>query len=307
LAELPAAARRAGIAPPALTIVGEVVCLREKLAWFEHLPLFGQTVIITRPAHQSAELAAPLRELGAEVIEAPAIEIRPLEDFAAVDEALRRLKEFDWVVFTSANGVEAFAARCRHLGLDGRALGAARVAAVGPATVKALAGCFISPDVVPEEFTTQALGQAMKSAGELAGKRILLARSDLATQPLRQLLAEAGAEVQDVAFYRTARAAQLPEEALAALGEKRVDWITFTSSSAVDNFLALLAAGAGKAAPGLQGVHLAAIGPVTAETLRRHGLTAAAVADEHTAAGLVEAILRAVRPAGTSDRQDQRE
>jgi uroporphyrinogen III methyltransferase/synthase len=297
LAELPATARRAGIAPPALTFVGEVVTLREKLTWFERLPLFAQTVIVTRPAHQAQPFSARLRELGAAVIEAAAVEIQEPADFAPVDSALRRLAEFDWVVFTSVNGVEVFVRRCRHLGLDARALCEAKVAAVGPATAAALRAHFIVPDLIPDEFTTRALGEAVKSAGRLAGRRVLLARADIASDALRLSLTAAAAEVEEVAFYHNVRPERLPEDAASALGEKRVDWITFSSSSSVGNFLAL-ASEANQGPVGLEGVRLAAIGPVTAEALRSHGLEPTVVARQHTMAGLVEAILEAVGAQG---------
>lgn len=290
LDELPAAAAEAGIEPPAITIVGEVAAMRDRLAWFEHLPLFGQTVVVTRPAGQAGELAERLSELGAAVVEAPAVEILPPADFAAVDAALRRLGEFDWIVLTSVNGVAAFARRCRELNLDARSFGSARVAAVGPATADALAAHFIRPDVVPETFTTEALAEALMAAGDLAGREVLLARADIAGPQLPERLGAAGADVTDLAMYRTARPAALPEDALAAIRDGRADWITFTSSSAVTNFLELL----GPEAHDLLGpLKLAAIGPVTAGTIRSCDLTPTVVAARHTIEGLVDGILDA--------------
>lgn len=296
LGELPAAAEQAGLAPPAVVIVGEVVNLRERIAWFEKLPLFGQTVVTTRPAGQSAELRARLVEHGAAVIEAPAIEIAEPADPSAVDEALRQAGQFDLVAFTSVNGVEAFVRACRRLGGDARTLGGSKVAAVGAATADALRRHFIEPDVVPC-FTTAALAEAIVSAGDVTGKRVLLARAASAEPDLPARLRQAGARVEEVAFYRTAAAAVLPGEAVGALRDRRVDWITFTSRSTVDNFLALLAeagldAGEAMAPP----VRLAAIGPVTAEAIRSAGFSPAAVAEEHTADGLVKAILACPTP-----------
>jgi len=289
LAELPAAAESAGVNPPALIVVGDVVRLRDKIAWFERLPLFGRTAIVTRPRQQAGQLTHRLAELGAAVVEAPAIEILPPDDFAPVDAALGQLGEFDLVVFTSVNGVAAFASRCRRLGIDGRALAGAKVAAIGPATADALRDCFIRADIMPDTYTTEALGRAILAAGRWAGKRILLARSDIASAALREALIEGEVGVvEDVAFYRTARPERLPEEALAALAAGTVDWITFTSPSAVANFLALLPDGGG-----LAGVKLAAIGPVTAEALRSADLTLTVVAREHTVEGLVRAIVEA--------------
>jgi uroporphyrinogen III methyltransferase/synthase len=254
-------------------------------------------VIVTRPAQQAAEfsvaqvpnLCHALAEMGAAVIEAPSIEIEPVEDFSGVDGALRRLDRFDIVVFTSPNGVEAFAARCRQLGLDGRALGKSKVAAIGAATASALRGLFIQPDTMPAEFTTEALADALLAAG-VSRKRILLARADPGAPGLARRLREAGAVVEDVAFYRTCRPSALPEDALAALKAGKVDWLTFTSSSSVDNFLALLAS-AGVDVSLLRPCKLAAIGPVTARTLANHGLSPAVTATEHTLAGLMRAMV----------------
>jgi uroporphyrinogen III methyltransferase/synthase len=289
LGQLPVAAQEAGIHPPAVIIVGNAAALREKLAWFEKLPLFGKTVMVTRPWHQATELCERLAELGAAVVEAPAVEIHPVADFAAVDAGLRRLGEFDWVVFTSVNGVQAFVRRCRELGLDGRSLASVKVAAVGPTTAEALREAFIRPDLVPATFTTDALGKAILAAGEARNKRFLLARADIAPPGLTEALRKAGAGVQEVAFYRTVRPEALPEEAVAALRGRGVDWITFTSSSTVSNFLALLGE---QATALLEEVKFAAIGPVTARTLREHGLAPHAVAATHTLDGLIDAILQ---------------
>ncbi len=290
LDKLAVASAAAGITPPAVAIVGKVAALAEKLAWFERLPLFGRTVIVTRPQGQAGQLSRRLVELGAAAIEAPAIVIGPPEDLAAVDAALRRLGEFDWIVFTSVNGVDAFVQRCRQLGLDGRSLGSARLAAVGPATGERLRRNFIAPDLVPETFTTEALAEAIRAAGELSGRRLLLARTDIAGAGLPEALRSAGADVEDVAFYRTGRPDSLPQEAAAALRDGRVDWVTFASPSAVDNFAALLGP---EATDLLAGAKLAAIGPVTAEAVRARGLTPTAVARTHTIDGLVEAIVQA--------------
>ena len=305
LGELPAAAEQAGIAPPAVVIVGEVVNLRERMAWFEKLPLFGRTVVTTRPHGQSAELSARLAEHGAAVVEAPAIEIADPDDPSAVDEALRQAGQFDLVVFTSVNGVEAFVRSCRRLGGDGRMLGSSKVAAVGAATADVLRRNFIEPDIVPRSFTTAALAEAIISAGDVTGQRILLARAASAEPDLADRLRQAGARVEEVAFYRTVRAAALPAEALDALRDRQVDWITFTSRSTVENFLALLTdAGLDARETIAPPVRLAAIGPVTAEAVRSAGFSPAAVADEHTAGGLVKAIIDCPTPPAATTGHD---
>ena len=270
------AADAAGVAPPALVVVGDVVNMRSRLAWFEKLPLFGRTVLVTRSRRQASRLAEKLAELGAEVIEAPTIEIHPPADPGALDDAVGRIGEFDWLVLTSPNGAEAFFDRLGAVGLDARALGGVKVAAVGAATAEAVRQRGVQADLVPDAFTTEALGEAL--AGRLApdGGRVLLARTDIAPPALADALVAAGADVQEVTAYRTVRPAALDERAAAALAEGRVDWITFTSSATVENFLAL--------APqaDLAQVKLAAIGPVTAEALKRRGLAAHVVAAPHT-------------------------
>jgi len=290
LADLPAAAEDAGIAAPAVAIIGKVAELRREPAWFEALPLFGRKIIVTRPARQAAELSDALIELGAAPIEAAAIEIGPPADAGAADAVLRRLDRFGWLVFTSVNGVEAFVARCRRLGLDARSLGAARLAAVGPATAGALRRNFLEPDIVPERFTTADLGQAIRVAGDPPDRPVLLVRGDSAGPALAEQLRASGADVEEVAVYRTSRPAALPDEAIDALRRRQVHWVTFASPSAVANFAALLGP---QAKDLLAAAKLAAIGPVTAQAIEQLGLAPAAVADPHTIAGLVQAIVRA--------------
>jgi uroporphyrinogen III methyltransferase/synthase len=275
LATLAEKAQAAEIAPPAIVIVGEVVRLRERLAWRERLPLFGRTVLVTRNRRQTSRLADALTELGANVIEAPAIEIHPPDDLAPLDAALRRLGEFDWLVLTSPNGAAAVMGRMRRLRLDARALGGVSIAAVGPATADALAEHFLAAD----------LADALIARG-LERKKILLARADIAPAALAGKLHAAGATVEEIIAYRTVRPAALPAAAVKALAKKRVDWITFTSSSTVENFLAL----AGKM--DFSHIKLASIGPTTTASLSRAGLSSAVEASPYTIDALVEAIVR---------------
>lgn len=295
LATLASAAESARIVPPAVTIVGHVVGLREKLAWFEQLPLFGQTVLVTRASLQAADLSERLAEMGSAVIECPTLEIAPPTDFSRVDAALRELGRYALAVFTSVNGVEAFVARCRELGLDARALAKARLAAIGRATAEALRRHFLQPEIVPDRYTTEALAGAIVSAG-VAGQRVLLARADIATDELPEALKSAGAVVDEVAFYRTIAPKVLAAEAVEALQAGQVDWITFASSSAVENFLVLAERAGVLAETGK--VKLAAIGPATARTLRQRGLTPALVAEEHTIDGLLRAMIAGASKVG---------
>lgn len=306
LATAAAEAQKAGVRPPALTIVGKVVTLRQRLAWLEKLPLFGRSVLVTRTRKQASRLSCALAELGANVIETPAIDIAPPEDWAPVDAALRRIagergplkdptaatrggsvgRAFDWLVLTSPNGAEALVERMKALKLDARALAGVKIAAVGPATAEVLRGNFIEPDLMPGKFTTEALADALLAGADVAASRFLLARADIATEPLAARLRAAGAAVEEVTLYRTVRPAALSEDALAALKAGRVDWVTFTSSSTVANFLALLQ-GSGV---DLAGVKLASIGPVTSDAIRAGGLRPTVEASVHTIDGLVAAI-----------------
>jgi uroporphyrinogen III methyltransferase/synthase len=279
-------AAKANVRPPAVVIVGEVVAMRERIAWLEKLPLWGRTVLVTRARQQASRLAQRLGELGANVIECPSIEVHPPADWGPVDGVLRRLNEYDWLVLTSPNGAAALVERVRAIGLDARALGGVRIAAVGPATAEVLRDHFLQPGLVPPEFTTEALGEAL--AAEAGGRRFLLARADIATDALPEAIRAAGGSVEQVTIYRTTRPAALPDEALAALRDGRADWITFTSSSTVENFLALLAG----QDVSLTHVKLASIGPVTSDALRAHGLAPTVTAETHTIDSLVEALAR---------------
>jgi uroporphyrinogen III methyltransferase/synthase len=277
---------QADVRPPAVIVVGDTAEMTGQLGWFEKLPMFNQRVIVTRSRSQVSRLTEALEELGAEVIEAPAIVISPLGDDRAFIEVMDSLAEetFDWIAFTSPNGVEEFARQCRRHGLDARALGRSKLAAVGPATAQALGRVFLQPDLVPDEFTTEAMGKALARFDNLSGKSILLIRSDIAPRGLGDILRQAGARVKDLSIYQTCKPASLPAEANQALLDGKVDWITFTSSSTVENFLAL----AGQSL--LNGPKLAAIGPVTAEALKRHDLTPAVIAQPYTIDALLEAM-----------------
>jgi len=277
---------QANVRPPAVIVVGPATETAPQFGWFERLPMFGQRVVVTRSRAQASKLSEALGELGAEVIEAPAIVISPRKEGQAIIELLEglRARPFDWIVFSSPNGVEEFARQCRQHGLDARALDQAKLAAVGPATAQALRAVFLQPDLVPDEFTTEAMGLALTNFDDLTGKRVLLARSDIAGPGLGDILRQAGAQVEDMAIYCTCKPTALPAQAQEALFEEKVDWITFTSSSTVDNFVAL----AGRSL--LDGPKLAAIGPVTAKALKKHDLTPAVVARPHTIDALVEAM-----------------
>jgi uroporphyrinogen III methyltransferase/synthase len=252
----------------------------------QNRPLAGRRIVVTRAAHQSADLAERLRQLGAEVIELPAIELQPPEDWGPLDAAIARLPEYDWIIFTSANGVRFFLERLDASPRDLRSL-RARICAIGPATRRALENAHLKADLMPEEYVAESLVEAFGSV-ELAGRRILLPRAAVARDVVPAELSRLGALVEVVAAYRTAPPADLAPRARQIFqGSQKPDWVTFTSSSTVTN----LVEAAGKHA--LEGVRTASIGPVTSATLRRYGVPVAVEARVFTTEGLIQAILEA--------------
>ena len=279
----------AKLMPPALTIIGKVVSLRETMNWFERRPLFGQTVLVTRTRDQASELSERLMELGADVIEAPTIEIVP-GDAGKIRQALTGARSFDWIVFTSGNGARFTREALDAMGLDVRAFGAAKVAVVGGETRDAVAEHLsLHADVSPDRAVADALADELVAREAVRGKRFLLLRADIGRPVLVERLHEAGAaEVRDVAVYETKPAASLPPELLEALADRRVTWATFTSSSTATNLASLLGP---EYRDKLAGVKLASIGPVTTATLEELGLEPAVQAQTASIEGLVDAIL----------------
>jgi uroporphyrinogen III methyltransferase/synthase len=275
LATLPGRVAEAGIAPPAMTIVGRVVGLREQLNWFELRPLFGQSIVVTRTRHQASALGRQLAELGARVIEAPTIDLLPPADWTEIDQTLLALDSAShfptWLLFTSPNGVRAARERLRALKRDVRLFAGMKIGAVGQATADAIANeLSLHVDLCPESATADALADALDHAKETAGRRFLLLRADIARPALAERLKQAGAaEVVDLAIYQTVAAPALPAELLEAMEHDQVHWITFTSSSTARNFLTLLPE---RLRPKLQQVQIASIGPQTTQTLRELGL-----------------------------------
>ncbi|MDP9486538.1 MAG: uroporphyrinogen-III C-methyltransferase [Actinomycetota bacterium] len=279
----------ANLKPPAITVVGDVVALREAgLDWYERRPLFGRRVVVTRARAQAGELSVELERLGAEVYEFPTIEIRAPEDLGPLDAAIGALDSFGWIVFTSVNGVEAFLGRLRHRGLDLRAVPRrARVAAIGPATARRIEEVGLRVDLVPEEYRAEALIEVLE-AGSLAGERVLIPRAKVAREILPEKLREAGAEVVVAPAYETVPSSEGREELARRLEAGEVDCVTFTASSTVENFVG--AFGAEGASRMLSETRVVCIGPITAETTRGHGLRVDAEAKEYTIPGLVEAV-----------------
>lgn len=274
----------AGLRAPAVAVVGDVVALRQRLRWFDRKPLHDLRVLVTRTRKQASQLSSALRAHGAEPVECSLIETEAPLDWQPLDSAILQLGVYDWVVFTSANGVAAFFERLWLAGLDARMLALVSVAAIGPATAEALASHGVRADLMPAEYVAEAVAEAM---GEVRGQRVLLPRADIARPALAERLAQAGAQVDEVAAYRTVR----PDGLAARLREavQNVDVITFTSSSTVRHFVEALGDAEAKAVASRAAV--ACIGPITAETASHLGLSPQVVAQEYTIDGLVSALV----------------
>ncbi|MFO8009647.1 MAG: uroporphyrinogen-III C-methyltransferase [Dehalococcoidia bacterium] len=278
-------AQEADFEAPVAIVVGEVVNLREKLRWFETRPLFGKRVLVTRAQRQAGTLSRLLIERGAQPFELPSIEIRPLPDTSELDQALVDLPDFDWVIFTSANGVEAVWDRLAALNRDSRQFGSVKVAAIGPATARELERHGIYPDFIPVEYTSEAILSGL-SEREIRGSRILLPRADIAPEDLVNGLADLGAIPVEVTAYQTRVATDAAERAGRMLRDRQIDIVTFTSSSTVTGLVEML----GENRWLLRQVKIASIGPVTSATIEKSGLNVDIMAREQTVPGLVDAI-----------------
>ncbi|MDP2919687.1 MAG: uroporphyrinogen-III C-methyltransferase [Dehalococcoidia bacterium] len=276
--------RESDISAPAITIVGEVVRLREKLRWFDNRPLSGKKVLVTRARHQASALSSLLSERGAVPIELAAIDIRA-SDGVELDRALESLADFNWLIFTSVNGVEVFFNRLTDMKRDARSLSGIKIGAIGPATADTLKLRGIIPDFVPAVFTTKGIIEGLKEY-QLTGKKFLLPRADIADEELAGGLKEMGAFVDAVAVYTTKPAVEAIARAKEIISQGGIDIITFTSSSTVTNLMNNLNGQSIK----LNGAVIACIGPKTAETATRLGLKPDIIAAESTIPGLVRAI-----------------
>lgn len=288
IAKLPGEALRLGYAPPSILVVGKVCQLKSRLDWFEKRPLLGKGVVVTRAREQASELLDQLTALGACGYEFPTIAIGPVADEEPVEKAALGLSAYDWVVFTSVNGVERFFAVLDSIGLDSRAFAGVQVAAIGPATAERLRARGIRADFVPEKYVAESIVQGMLALG-VAGKKVLIPRAAKAREVLPEELAKAGALVEVVAVYETTVAAADPTEVRQALENREIDYVTFTSSSTVENFFERIPAEEFKAHREV--VKLVCIGPVTARTLERFGFTADMQPEDYTIPGLVAALV----------------
>lgn len=289
LADIAERAEQAGFKPPAVTIVGEVVALRERLRWFDNRPLFGRRLLVTRAADQAGEFSAMLAERGATAIECPTIRLVEPEDWSFLDATIRGVGGYDWLVLTSGNAVRNFFRRLAEFGLDARALAGCRVCAVGPKTAEAIRAFGIRPDLVPPDYKAEGV-VAELGRQEIAGKRVLFPRADLAREIIPRELTRMGAHVDSPVAYRNLLPERLPPEALFALEKRSVDCITFTSSSTVRNLAGML--GGDLLVDMLKGVTVASIGPVTSRTCHEVGLKVDIEPQHSTLADLVAAIER---------------
>ncbi len=288
LTDMAQKAKEADIKPPAILVVGGVVALRERLKWWETRPLWGRTVVVTRSRQQASRLVELLSAAGARCLEVPTIEIGPPDDFTAFDQALKNLAQYHWVVFTSANGVAAFMARLFEQGRDVRALGGAKIAAIGPATAESLRPYGLKADVVPHAFKAEVLLEAL-TPHMAPGSRVLLARAQIAREVLPQGLLRLGAQVEVAPVYKARPPQGIPPEAEAAFQEGQADLLTFTSSATVHNFVKLL----GRERFQVLAVKavVASIGPITSATLKEYGVTPQIEPKDYTIAALTAAMV----------------
>ncbi len=283
-------AREAGITPPAVIVVGDVVTLRDTMNWFEHRPLLGKKIMVTRTREQASELVEQLEELGADCLEFATIALEPPDSWQPLDEAVGKLSGYDWILFTSINAIKFFFARLLDLGLDARCLHGIKIAAVGTTTDKELRKYGLRADLLPEtEFTGQGLAEELLKKNEAAGKRFLLPRALKAGELLPTMLSDGGAEVDIVPVYQNVRPKGQEEELRRILSEDKVDMVTFTSSSTVDNFVFML--NAPEPIGVLAGLDIASIGPITSKTVAKHGLKVDVQPETYTIADLVNRIV----------------
>jgi uroporphyrinogen III methyltransferase/synthase len=278
-----------GFAAPAIAVFGEVVALRDELNWFENRPLSGKRIVVTRTRTQAGALSEQLRVLGADVIELPTIRIEPPSDLRAFAELVQDAHAYDWIVFTSPNGVNAFFELFYKLYDDAREIGAARIAAIGPATAQRIKDFHLHVDLQPDEFVAESLVREFRKQGDIENLRFLIARAEKARDLLPRELSALGAIVDEGFAYRTVPETRDDVGARRRLLEEGADLITFTSSSTVENFLAL-------ELPWPAKMQVASIGPVTSKTARDRGLEVAIEARRHDIPGLVDAIRKFLAP-----------
>ena len=277
---------KAKLTSPAIIIVGEVVTLRDTLTWFEQKPLFGKRILVTRAREQASVLSEKLELLGAEAWEYPSIAIKKPADIEPLNKAIAEASSYDWLIFTSVNGVKFFFEQMKELKADIRSLGKAKICAIGPKTKEVLEDKGLQVAVMPEVFRAEAVAEALTPLVK-AGEKVLLPRADIARDVLVTTLKEMGLKVNEVVAYETIKADSDNQFLLEKMEEKEIHVITFTSSSTVRNFMELI----GERRELLEGVTIASIGPITTKTAESLGLKVDITADEYTIDGLVKALV----------------
>lgn len=291
LATISEIVRQADIKPPALVVIGDVVNLRKTINWFENKPLFGKRIMVTRTREQASDLVAGLEEMGANCIEFATISIGPPDSWDILDDALTDLGRFDWLLFTSINAIHCFFRHLDEKGLDSRALGGTRVAAVGSTTADVLRNYGIKADLLPEKFTGDGLAESLLKMG-VHRSRILLPRAAKARESLPERLRKGGAEVVVAPVYKNVRPDSHGEELRTMFLEKQVDMVTFTSSSTVTNFLHMLGEEDQERRKTLLGkTKIASIGPITSKTAEEAGLSVDVQPETFTIPSLVDSIV----------------
>ncbi|MGE4556354.1 MAG: uroporphyrinogen-III C-methyltransferase [Desulfovibrionaceae bacterium] len=291
LAKLPAEAERLGYTAPSIIVVGGVCCLASKLGWFEKRPLLGKGVVVTRAREQASDMVRLLSDLGACVYEFPTIQVVPLDDESPLEQAVLALADYDWLIFTSVNGVKYFWAKLGEVGLDTRILGGMSVAAIGPATAEALRERGVRADFIPPKYVAEEVVAGLLEKG-VAGKRVMIPRALEAREVLPEKLREAGAAVDVVPAYETTLAHEDPASILEALREGAIHCVTFTSSSTVRNFFQLVPQAELERAR--DNVRLACIGPITSKTLASYGFTPDIEPEDYTVPALSQAVANAL-------------
>lgn len=282
--------KRENITPPALSIVGKTSSLRKSLDWFGRQPLIGKRVIVTRSREQASTLVRALRALRAQTLELPMLAFSKPDSWDRVDQAISCIHEYDWVFFTSANGVDFFFDRMRENGVDARRFHNAKIAAIGPATAVKLADRGIIADFQPTRFTTEALCDEFKNAHECSGRKLLLLRADIAEKAFRQRLISHGALVDDVVTYKTLPAQVDADRLRAFIAPEGHFCATFASSSTVRNFFDVIR---NSSLEGVKERMLSfSIGPKTSDTIRSYGIEPTAEASESTIPGLVDTMVK---------------
>jgi len=280
--------RTAGLKPPAIIVIGEVVELRKNLNWFESRPLFGKTIVVTRARNQASDIVNLLTQAGANCIECPTIKVAPPLEWEEIDKAIDNISTYDWLVFTSVNGVLYFFERLYLKNKDVRILGHIKTACIGPQTANQLRTYGITTDVLPKTYQAESVVDSFKNI-EITGKKILLPRAEQARPILPVELKKMGAVVDEITVYRTLPVFENKEDLLENLENNSIDIITFTSSSTVTNFIKMLPED--KFSDLMKNVTCASIGPITADTAKKHNIDIQIIADEFTINGLYNAIL----------------